>query len=284
MNAKRIIIPLLVCALLTAIPVQAATAAVFPENHWAYTDFSYMSQKGFLPPDIDANPARIITRREILGILSLMTGLPEDAAVFTDWNDADANIISRQELFRLAIQYLNITGRAFADIGSLPEFSDWDDLADRARPSAELLASAGIISGKGGNALFPLDSATLAETVKILAQTEQKTAVRPEALPIVYGETTRVDTQNGTTGAITAINDPDSISEIFEVINNASYTFERQEDIPGRGGWSVRVRIYNKDLSIFDYTVGHGIRNVCGQHRMDTLSETLLAERLREQR
>jgi hypothetical protein len=33
MNAKRIIIPLLVCVLLTAIPAQVATAAVFPENH-----------------------------------------------------------------------------------------------------------------------------------------------------------------------------------------------------------------------------------------------------------
>jgi hypothetical protein len=282
MNAKRIIIPLLVCVLLTAIPAQAATDAVFPKNHWAYSDFSYMSQKGFLPPDIDANPASVITRREILEILSLMTGLVADVNAFIGLSGEDSSTITRQELFCLTGQYLKVTGRVFADTGVAPEFSDWEDLADRARPSAELLASAGILSGKGGNALFPLDSATLAETVKVLAQTEQKTVVFPEALPIVYDEVTRVDAQNGTTGEITTITDRGNIAEIFEIINNASYTFERQEDIPGRGGWSMRVRIYKNDVTIFDYTVGHGIRNSCGQHRMDTLSETLVAEQLRE--
>jgi hypothetical protein len=279
---SKSIIPVLVCALLAAAPARAAGAPAFPKDHWAYFEYEYMSQKGFLPQGAGANPVQTATRAETLGMLSLMTGLPADDASFAGATGADTDTVTRQELFRLAGQYLNATGRAFRNTGDLPEFSDWDEIGDREKSAAEPLARAGIISGRGDGKLSPLDAATLAETVKVLAQTELNTAVRPGALPIEYDETTRVEFQNGNNGAKTPIQDEEKIKAIFGTINDASYTFARKKDVPGRGGWSMRVRVYAGGALVFDYTVSHGIWNSRGQHRMDVTHETALADLLHE--
>jgi hypothetical protein len=255
---------------------EAEAVEQFPKEHWSYTYYTYMSERGYLPPAFATDPHRIATSSDATEILRLMlrrTGAePESAHLDTP--------IKRAELFEFAVKYTLESGRRFLKLGDMPEFSDWDTIDTRLRYPIELLARAGVVSGKNGNAALT-DNATTAEMLKVFAVTEQLSTVCPDALPIADDGTTKILAQNGTTGKVYEVTDSAVASEIIELINRGKYSFQCKEDIPNRGGWYMRVQIMWNEHIIFDYTINNGtLGTKYGVHHLGISQETQLLDLL----
>lgn len=197
---RRGLATLLAAALLTGSAFAAPVC-----SSWFIAELSALSEAGMLPAAFnDADLTQPITRQEVCQMAMAFWGsqyeIPAAEAVFYDTDDPDvsacaalglvsgygdgnfgpADPLSRQQLFCIAAQLLQLLGVEWAgDPALLDAFYDRYELAGWATDAAALLLSLDVIEGSNG-LLSPLETLTREQTLAVLWRVWQQAAPEPD--------------------------------------------------------------------------------------------------------
>lgn len=167
-------------------------------SHWAYTYIMDLAQSGVVGGYADGTfgPENSVTRAEFTAMLARMAGAASESAE-TSFSDVPADAwfasyvawgvesgvvsgtdaahfapeepVSRQDICVMLWRYAQHAGRTLDEVTEAPVFLDQTEIADYAAEAVETLCRAGIVSGREDNRFAPEDSATRAETAKMLS-------------------------------------------------------------------------------------------------------------------
>lgn len=141
-------------------------------------------------------PSENVTREQYVKMIILALGIEPDANTFAHYTDADVNewyypyistatrmgicngydngkfgigdFVTRQDIAVMTVRAARAAGREFTASDANRKFKDEADIAEYAIEAVNILYSAGIVNGKYENAFAPKETASRAETAKIL--------------------------------------------------------------------------------------------------------------------